>query len=92
MTTPRSETYRQKCVVEMLTSGTRTSLRRATLWAGYSRGRQESWAGLLADKGVLLAFREAMEAGRPLPVGHEDQIIAAIAELEWRAVDVSELE
>jgi hypothetical protein len=85
-------TYKQTCLAEYLTSATRTSLRRACIASGYSRGRQESWPGLLADKGVVLAFKEAVEAGRPLPYGHEDQIMAAVAELEWKSVDVSELE
>jgi hypothetical protein len=74
-------TYRQFCLTQYLTNGTRTSLRRACIASGYSRGRTESWAGLLADKGIVQLFADALAEGRPMPWGREDQVREAVGKL-----------
>jgi hypothetical protein len=79
---PKPGSYRQACLVEALTSGTRMSLRRACIWGGYSRGRQESWSGLLQDRGIVELFRIAIAEGKALPPAGADRIIEAVAKLD----------
>jgi hypothetical protein len=79
-------TERQRRIVELLTSGSRMSLRRALRHAGYGYSHHSAWPQLLASPAIVSLFAEAIEAGRPLPLKHSDRILAAIANADAAAL------